>query len=173
MDVRPREVEGGPLDVEHHRTTAPAWPILRALIGWVLGERWCALGPESAPRVPICRLDLTVPSWSEPPVRDPGLALGSWSGFQARSGLQGAIPGPRFWRGAPGLGRVRAARVAERVWRSGVGIGSLPGPDGQEARAAIRAVLMSIDGIGPITADRVSEWLHGPLQPVHSEARGP
>ena len=212
-------------------SSAPAWPLLFVLLGWVLGERWCAGRSEPAPHVPMCRPDLsrfvpgtiggsvlgaldptgssnwTLVGWAdevgtyevgtdEAATHEAGtllavnheagtLEIGTPDAGVAENGAAEVpagggrlersprIPGPRFWRRAPGLGRVRAARVADRIWTTGIGLQAEPGPEGESLRATIRDVLQSIDGIGPITADRVSEWLHGPVQVVHSEPRGP
>jgi hypothetical protein len=78
-------------------------------------------------------------------------------------------PGPATWRRAPGLGRVRAARVARAVWRAGIGFDGAEDPGDLRRRAWFE----SLDGIGPVTTTRVLDWARGRGEGVHSGIRGP
>lgn len=123
---------------EWMRATSPM--PLALLLGWSSMAWWLESRPYTPPRQPPeCAWEFA--PWEEGAeemvIEDPGLDSGS------------ALRSPLALRTVPGVGRLRARRLAEAAWRQGW----------QAQQPDLMSRLLALPGIGPVTATHVVAWV--------------
>lgn len=133
------------------RATSPV--PLAFLLGWSSMAWWLESRPHTPPHQPpecVWEFAPEEEGAGQNPSEDLGLDPGN------------ALRSPLALRAVPGVGRLRARRLAEAAWRQGW----------QAQQPDLMGRLLALPGIGPVTATQVVRWASQWAQAAYPSDRG-